>query len=315
MLLSFPGSGNTWMRLLTEYATGYYTGSVDVNDKELMLRMPGESVCDPRVVFVKGHPSDLKFQPNCAAGAAAARTGRGSARTPAGAGSSTGAGNVTRPGCLYCTERHQAKKCRLGGITTFDRFIYIVRDPYTAMLADFQRHITGSHVGAVSAGSRHQASEEEDNEEEDDEEAKKEDIQGLSQKAIQRPFNSSQFDEYIDQQTLGYQHKYATVITPLLRSLTPNELLVIRFEDLLLPDKRHQIMEGVVRFLHLPVDNDRLKCAFSMAERPELAHRTHKLNQTFAHAHLSPAFKQTIQTRLEAHLRFIATLRSTPRPP
>ena len=28
MLASFPGSGNTWMRLLLEDASGYYTGSV-----------------------------------------------------------------------------------------------------------------------------------------------------------------------------------------------------------------------------------------------------------------------------------------------
>ena len=28
MLASFPGSGNTWVRLLLEDASGYYTGSV-----------------------------------------------------------------------------------------------------------------------------------------------------------------------------------------------------------------------------------------------------------------------------------------------
>lgn len=34
MLASFPGSGNTWVRLLLEDASGYYTGSVYV-DKSL----------------------------------------------------------------------------------------------------------------------------------------------------------------------------------------------------------------------------------------------------------------------------------------
>ena len=41
LLLSFPGSGNTWLRLLVEHATGYFSGSVDVNDAELMKAMPG----------------------------------------------------------------------------------------------------------------------------------------------------------------------------------------------------------------------------------------------------------------------------------
>ena len=135
LLLSFPGSGNTWLRLLVEHATGYFSGSVDVNDAELMKAMPGmfqtglyiihsllsssphpvilspssiiiivrrifppsswsiwhshvftvyltfcassiyspplsflpslpsqgESICGPRVVFVKGHPGDLAW--------------------------------------------------------------------------------------------------------------------------------------------------------------------------------------------------------------------------------------------------------------
>ena len=40
MLASFPGSGNTWSRLLIEYASGYFTGSI-YNDITLM---PGASV-------------------------------------------------------------------------------------------------------------------------------------------------------------------------------------------------------------------------------------------------------------------------------
>ena len=35
MLASFPGSGNTWSRLLIEYASGYFTGSI-YNDITLM---------------------------------------------------------------------------------------------------------------------------------------------------------------------------------------------------------------------------------------------------------------------------------------
>jgi hypothetical protein len=316
MLLSFPGSGNTWLRLLVEYATGYFTGSVDVNDKELMSRMPGESVCDPRVALIKGHPSDLKLGTYCAGrvggagGTASALAGAG-----AGAGSGGGGGTIGRPArrtggtCVYNTERNQAKKCRLGGIAYFSRFVYVVRDPYKAMLADFQRHITGSHIGSVSisAGNHHRPSDEEDEEDEDEDKSAK-NVQGLPTKVAQRSFNASEFDGYIDQQTRSYEHKYATLITPLTRALGADRLLVVRFEDLLDPRRRLAALQSVVQFLRLPADPARLQCAFAMAERPELAHRTHKLNQTFAYAHLTPAFKATVQTRLEAHLKFVAAL-------
>ena len=45
MLYTFPGSGNTWARLLIEYSTNIYTGSV-YNDKTLLKALPGEFKCN-----------------------------------------------------------------------------------------------------------------------------------------------------------------------------------------------------------------------------------------------------------------------------
>ena len=64
VLYSFQGSGNTWVRLLIEYATGKYTGSV-YNDGSLLSILPGEHECSHRVVAIKAHPfthpfSDIK---------------------------------------------------------------------------------------------------------------------------------------------------------------------------------------------------------------------------------------------------------------
>lgn len=55
-LSSYPGSGNTWTRLLLEQATGIYTGGV-YNDESLMdIGMAGEGIADPaRVLTVKIH--------------------------------------------------------------------------------------------------------------------------------------------------------------------------------------------------------------------------------------------------------------------
>lgn len=53
LLYSFPGSGNTWCRLLIEWSTGIFTGSM-YDDKSLINILPGESHCDLKVSAVKG---------------------------------------------------------------------------------------------------------------------------------------------------------------------------------------------------------------------------------------------------------------------
>jgi hypothetical protein len=48
LLWSYPGSGNTWARLLIEYATGVYTGSL-FGDRTLFPVLPGERACNRSV--------------------------------------------------------------------------------------------------------------------------------------------------------------------------------------------------------------------------------------------------------------------------
>ena len=130
LLLSFPGSGNTWARLLIEYATGYYTGSIDVADKELEQSFPGEISCNYSNSVIKAHPVDMLLTAgNQSVGFVA--TGKSDTDT-------------VRFG-------RQKEKCRTGGIADFDRVIFIARDPYPAIFSDFQRDYTSSHVGAIVA--------------------------------------------------------------------------------------------------------------------------------------------------------------------
>jgi len=49
-----PGSGSTWCRLLIEYATGLYTGSV-YNEKALLGLLPGENTCNKSVAVIRVH--------------------------------------------------------------------------------------------------------------------------------------------------------------------------------------------------------------------------------------------------------------------
>ncbi|XP_060534007.1 WSCD family member CG9164 [Cylas formicarius] len=54
-LVSFPGSGNTWLRYLLQQATGYYTGSVYKDYGLLKNGFPAESVANGSVLVVKTH--------------------------------------------------------------------------------------------------------------------------------------------------------------------------------------------------------------------------------------------------------------------
>ncbi|KAK4314790.1 hypothetical protein Pmani_013936 [Petrolisthes manimaculis] len=91
-LVSFPGSGNTWVRYLLQQATGYYSGSV-YKDYALMKNgFPAESVSNGSVVVVKTHEWGPEMR------------------------------------------------------KVFSRAVLVVRDPYSAIQAEFNRQ-SGGHIG------------------------------------------------------------------------------------------------------------------------------------------------------------------------
>ena len=61
-LVSFHGSGNTWVRHLLEQSTGIYTGSIYC-DRTLKSVFRGESVVSGNVVAVKTHHADSRELP------------------------------------------------------------------------------------------------------------------------------------------------------------------------------------------------------------------------------------------------------------
>ena len=56
MLVSYPGSGNSWVRQLLESATGIYTGSdKDCDLDYIKIGMLGEGITSNKVIAVKFH--------------------------------------------------------------------------------------------------------------------------------------------------------------------------------------------------------------------------------------------------------------------
>eukprot|EP00755_Sulcionema_specki_P030092 Sspe_Gene.93578::Locus_66178_Transcript_1_1_Confidence_1.000_Length_417::g.93578::m.93578 len=70
LLWSFPGSGNSWLRLLVERATGVYTGSVYHKDQSMRAVFRGEDFCNSSVIAIKAHH---KIPFRCRAAAKATR--------------------------------------------------------------------------------------------------------------------------------------------------------------------------------------------------------------------------------------------------
>eukprot|EP01041_Mallomonas_annulata_P013498 gene13498-28628_t len=111
LLYSFPGSGNTWCRVLLDYATGIFSGSV-YHDIDLMDALPGEAVCNRRVSVIKAHPHMQTFK-------------------------------------ILQTTGLLPGKCTQGGINQFERIIFLIRNPFDAIWSEFQRRASRSHTGGI----------------------------------------------------------------------------------------------------------------------------------------------------------------------
>jgi len=101
-LISFPGSGNSWVRQLLETSTGVFTGSTYCDRSYVEDGMVGEGIDSKFVVAVKCH------------------------------------------------------NCRRRTMERFSKVIYVVRNPFDAILAEFTRK-TVRRVSNVNASARHTA--------------------------------------------------------------------------------------------------------------------------------------------------------------
>ena len=112
LISSLPGSGNSWTRLLIEYATGYYTGSI-YGDQSLIEIFPGEPYCGRRMVGIKAHPGQL-WMPKI---------------------------NVAKA-VVDLNVKSFRRRCHRGLIYGFERILLVTRDPWKSMWAEYSRRIS-----------------------------------------------------------------------------------------------------------------------------------------------------------------------------
>jgi hypothetical protein len=116
-LASFPGSGNTWLRFLIEQGSRIYTGSV-YHDKDLNATYPGEGLEDAQLIAVKTHYPC----PNC----------------------------WTYQKCPVCAGGNPVTAPMTGPVVDADAAVFMLRSPFDALLAEFNRIKTGKHAGELS---------------------------------------------------------------------------------------------------------------------------------------------------------------------
>ena len=257
LLLSFPGAGNTMLRALLEHATGIFTGSIYLSDKELLATFDGEKTCTRLNSVIKGHPSDFVIRGQMDLHNRISKNG-------------------DKRDKLRGTSKFMRRKCANGKIQHFSRAIFVTREPFKSIMADFQRISTNSHVGSVSLNQS----------------------LGVNLKNVKRnPLKAMNLtDVWLKvamQKAKDYEDSMLNIIKPLFLSnysappvgnKNPQypdldfSTHVVRFEDIVSRETRYHTLAGIVKFIFPAeeVNKERLMCAFYISDMAN----THR-KQTF----------------------------------
>lgn len=285
LLLSFPGSGNTWVRLLLEYATGYLTSTIYWDhDKELQKVFKAEEKCGLRQIVHKAHPEDLVWR---------GLMDRNNVE-------------IKGPTALRSSNKHVRRKCDRSFVRHWDKILLLTRDPYRSILSDYQRLVTNSHVGAYDPGHgtpirwRNQGGGSE----------------GLTAKEFWLIVAKTKAQDYRD--------KFDNILFPILRNPNPDpgalmplkhplynvSMGVVRYEILADSDqeRREEELARAVRMLNVSThtDRQRLRCAFVLADDSRIRRGVGagpKLNMTVMYG----SVQANLSLVLWEHLRGFAT--------
>ena len=241
LLWTFPGAGNTWIRMLLDYSTGIYSGSI-YGDPSLLPLLPGEGRCDRSVIAVKAHPSHIDSFDFISAGGGLLRL------------------NVTR--------KPQYAKC---APLRFSSAIVVVRDPYRAIWAEYKRHVNwrevvvgrpfGSESSSVTCRRALRS-------------------QSLHSGGMLRDcFDAPHFHHHAQHLARGWKHAWFHYGR--FRSMRHTRLLQVAYEDLIDTSKRGAVLRRMVDFVGMQprATDTALRCAFTLADNPHI-HRKHAVERS-----------------------------------
>ena len=237
LLWTFPGAGNTWVRMLLDYSTGIYSGSI-YGDPSLLPLLPGEGRCDRSVIAIKAHPTHIDSNDFI--------SGRQDY-------------SMMR---LNTTRKPQYAKC---APLRFGSVIVVTRDPFRAIWAEYKRYVNWKEVIAGRPSGNRSSPE--------CRLALR--SQSLHSGALLRAcFEEAHFHRHAYH--LARQWKHTWYHYAHFQKLPGARMLQVAYEDLASPDRRHSVLRSMVDFLNLQprVGDEALGCAFSLADNPHI-HRQH----------------------------------------
>jgi len=248
LLLSYPGSGNTFLRAVLEYATSLVSGSVYLSDKELNGIFQGEQICGRDCGLIKGHPTDFSIMVEVDIWNKPIKGKKGDKRER-----------------LRLLSRHMRHKCVKGNIRYWTRIILLVRDPFAAILSDFQRFVSNSHTGGVTSL---------------DEKLKDEGTKTVREAWLDRSMITAK----------EFSASFSRVMLPILRAkgngsggkypdlgVSAPYPYIVRFESIVANSNKEERVDELERLIKAVYPNlepgqpsrDKLRCAFVLADAKE----------------------------------------------
>ena len=154
---------------------------------------------------------------------------------------------LTESGLTRLVLPFQEKKCLKGGIKTFDKYVLLVRDPYRAILAEYNREVTQSHIGRVTVSE----------------------------------FLASKWHAILTEEAKYVDQYWTSLVYPLVSN--HQNILTVRFEDLVNEQKREGALQKMINFIDpsTRVTLERIRCAFIQADSSH-AHRSYSINSVNA---------------------------------
>lgn len=137
------------------------------------------------------------------------------------------------------TDADRGWKCIQGHIKQFSRAILLIRDPYDSIWSEFQREKAHSHVHGISTAT----------------------------------FDWLDWIKHVTHLTYQYLAMWEQDYANVKRLCKPQDYMFIRYEDLRNSSLRLSELKKLTDFIHIPVTEDRLRCAFSLSEN-NASHRT-----------------------------------------
>jgi hypothetical protein len=227
LLNGYPGSGNTWLRLVIESLIGTSSGSIFPFDSTENVVFPYNKECNRFLALIKAHPSWTIL---C---------------NEAGVPSLQGNNLCLRP------NTNEYALCRRGGVISFRRIVFPVRDPILAIFSEFKRQISNSHVGQILHVNLSNAE------------------RWLRVAVSQSKSLNSTWNEVIYPFLTRFQsHLDSGGVTP--ATILEPRFLILRYENLLNQTQREHELLRILGFMNIPHQITKLevrkRCSFPLSD-------------------------------------------------